>query len=249
MREMGYEYFKLDGLGYGMTDGLRYDGGATAVSAFRELLKTIRATVPDSLLMACSEPFMPCLGFFDNARVSCDTSRSFSSEENPNRNFPQLGANILNAAHQTLANFWRYDRWFRCDPDTLMARQDNAFYTPGEAKISVLTGILTGISITSDRLDTIAPDRLHLLGLAQKYRMRNVRPFRQIPGQWPFFFEGTIAGKRSVAVFNDSAGKLPCRFEELGLPEKCLEILTEKSVRNELTVPPHDAALFTEEGE
>ena len=246
MREMGYEYFKLDGLGYGMTDGVRYDRTATAVSAFRELLRIIRETVPDSLLMACSEPFMPCLGFFDNARVSCDTSRSFSLEGNPNRNFPLLGANILNAAHQTLSNFWKYDCWFRCDPDILMARQDNAFYTLGEAKFSVLTGILSGVSFTSDRLDTIAPDRLRLLGLAQKYRMRRPRPFRCVPCQWPIFYEGTMEGKRAVAVFNDSAKELSCNFRELELPENCIEILTGKAVRRVMSLPAHDAALFTE---
>ncbi len=244
MHDMGYEYFKLDGLGYGMTAGARYDRNATTVSAFRQLLRTIRETVPDCLLMACSEPFMPCLGFFDNARVSCDTSRYFSLEGSPNRNFPQLGADILNAAHQTLANFWKYDRWFRCDPDTLMARQDNAFYTLGEAKISVLTGVLSGISITSDRLDTIAPDRLRLLGVAQKFRMRNARPFRWIPGQWPIFFEGTIDDQRAVAVFNDSEAELPCNFEPLGLPQQCTEILSGAKGSGEMTLPPHDAALF-----
>ena len=53
-------------------------------------------------------------------------------------------------------NFWRFDRWFRMDPDSLMARQDNAFYTAGEARISVLTGIMTGVCLTSDNLATIS---------------------------------------------------------------------------------------------
>ena len=245
MWDMGYCYFKLDGLSFGLTRGKRHNPDMTAVESFRKLLSTIREAVPSALLMACSEPFMPCLGFFDHARVGYDTSRNFNSVI-PNQNYPILSScDILNAQRETMSNFWKFDRWFRCDPDALMARQDNANYTEGEARFSVLTGILTGIAITSDNFNTIAPERMKILGTAQKYRMRNVRPFLYRCGQWFQFFKGTINGKYAVAVFNDSESEMLCDLSNLGLPEKTIDLLTEKVVEKVYILPKHDAALFT----
>ena len=221
------------------------DRNATSVSAFRLLVKAIKEAVPDSLLMACGGNYLVCLGLFDNARASCDTSRYFSWNPYENQNHPAMNCDINNAAHLTMNNFWRFDRWFRMDPDSLMARQDNAYYTAGEARISVLTGILTGVSLTSDNLATIAPDRNRLLGAAQKYRLRDAKPFNYILWQWPQFFEGTIDGKRGVAVFNDSEKPLRCDFASLGLPQRCAEILTDATYSYGVELPPHDAALFT----
>ncbi|MBQ7650688.1 MAG: alpha-galactosidase [Victivallales bacterium] len=244
-RSMGYSYFKLDGLNYGLTDGLRMDRNATSVSAFRTLVKAIKEAVPDSLLMACGGNYLVCLGLFDNARASCDTSRYYETSPYPNQNYPVMDCSIGNAAHLTMNNFWRFDRWFRMDPDSLMARQDNAFYTAGEARISVLTGIMTGVCLTSDNLATISPERNRLLGAAQKYRLRDAKPFNYTLGQWPQFFEGTIDGKRGVAVFNDSEKTMYCDFAKLGLPEHCAELLTDATFSFGTELPPHDAALFT----
>ena len=79
-------------------------------------------------------------------------------------------------------NWWMFDRWFRADPDTVMARQDNALYTLGEARISTLAAILTGVSITSDHLGTIAPERYRLLverepEILQKAPLRDIASY------------------------------------------------------------------------
>lgn len=241
--KMGYVYFKLDGLGFGLVDGVRQDANATPVSAYRLLLKAIREAVPDCMILACSEPFLPSLGYFDNARASCDTSRYFTTGPK-NMNTDSIGCNIKHAAMDTLSNFWKIDRWYRMDPDSLMARQNNAFYTFGEARISVLTGIITGVCLTSDKLDVIAPERLRLLGLAQDVRMRNAKPFKICVNQWPMFYEGTVDGKRAVAVLNYSEEPLECVFKELDLPQNCHEIFADAIYKNGATIPPHDAALF-----
>ncbi len=240
----GYVYFKLDGLFFGMAQGIRRNPKITAAEAFRKLCKAIREAVPEALIMGCGEPFHLCLGYFDNARGSNDASRHFAWPRNNNENSPLNACDIVTAEHMTMANFWRFDRWFRIDPDSLMARQDNAFYSEGEARFSVLTGICTGVCITSDRLDTIAPERLALLGKAQNYRLRNARPIRWRGDQWPQFFEGTVNGKRAIAVFNDSETELVCDFAELGLPERCQEVLTEAVYKKVRKLPVHDAALF-----
>ena len=245
-RSWGYTYFKMDGLGYGLAIGKRQDPDATPVSAFRLALKAIRDAVPDATLLACCPPFMPCLGLVDNCRVSGDTSRYYDLKAPDCANYDaDMGCSIRNAMHVTMANWWKYDRWFRCDPDTLMARQDNAFYSYGEAKMSVLTGILTGICITSDNLGTIAPDRLALLGRAQNLRFRDAKPFEWPQNYWPQVFEGTVDGRRSIAIFNDCDHEMTYEFSKYGLPEECEEVLDVPSIRKKkIVLPAHDAALL-----
>ena len=246
-RSWGFTYFKMDGLYFGLQKGIRRDPDATSVSAFRLLLKTIREAVSDSVLMACSEPFLPCLGLVDNARVSNDTSRYFYSAREP-KNAPQgCGCSITDAFHISLANFWCFDRWFRADPDVVMARQDNALYTRGQAKISVLSGIMTGVSLTSDHLGTINPERNALLAKAQDIRMREVRPLNSIPNIWPMEFEGTVNGKRAVALVNDTPAVKVWKLADLGLPEQVYDLLDDRKVFHEITMNGEDAALLTAE--
>ena len=245
-RSWGFTYFKLDGLYYGLQRGVRQDPNATSVSAFRLLLKTIREAVPDAVIMGCTEPMLPCLGLIDNGRVSNDTSRYFHPNCD-NKNGPVMpGCSIADAFHESLADFWLFDRWFRADPDVVMARQDNAFYTRNQAKISILGGIMTGISFTSDHLGTIDTDRNILLAKAQNIRMRNVRPMTFEPNTWPMTFEGTIDGKRAVAVVNDTPQTRVWTMDELGMPQECFDLLDEKNVTYNITLTGEDAVLLVE---
>ena len=145
----------------------------------------------------------------------------------------------------TISRFWWFDRFFRADPDTLMARQDNAFYTLGEARISVITGILTGVSITSDHLGRIAPDRLELLGRAARYRLRNAMPADWEPDRWPQIFTGSVDGQNAAAVVNDSDKTMTYDFAALGLTGTAQEVLQPMGkLTGSITLPPHDAALL-----
>ena len=245
-RKWGFTYFKMDGLCYGLPQGKRSDPNATAVSAFRLAMKTIREAVPDATLLGCCPPYMPLLGLVDNCRVSPDTSRYYHPER-PVTNCDYAAGNccIANAYHATISRFWWFDRFFRADPDTLMARQDNAFYTIGEARISVITGILTGVSITSDHLGRIAPDRLELLGRAARYRLRNAMPADWEPDRWPQIFTGSVDGQNAAAVVNDSDKTMTYDFAALGLTGTAQEVLQPMGkLTGTITLPPHDAALL-----
>ena len=102
-----------------------------------------------------------------------------------------------------MSRFWMYDRWYRCDPDAIIARQDRGELTEGEARFSCLTGILTGISITSDNLKTIAPERKRLLTKAATYRLHNPQPLSWYGDcEYPLIFTGTMDGKPAAAIFN-----------------------------------------------
>ena len=239
-RSWGFTYFKMDGLYFGLQKGIRRDPSATTVSAFRLLLETIRKAVPDSVLMACSEPFMPCLGLVDNARMSNDTSRYFKKDGAVCR----CDCSITDAFNISLSNFWMFDRWFRCDPDVVMARQNNAFYSRNEAKFSVLAAIMTGVAFTSDHLGLINPDRNVLLARAQDVRMRNVRPFNCAANAWADTFEGEINGKRAVAVVNFSDSISVRSLESLQMPQACIDLIDDKKVIYEINLAPHDAVLL-----
>lgn len=244
-REWGFTYFKMDGLYFGLQEGVRQDKNATPVSAFRLLLKAIRDAVPDCVLMGCSEPFLPCLGLVDNARVSNDTSRYFRTPGKTSGNGPYtLGCSLVDSFRISLSNFWLFDRWFRADPDVVMARQENAFYTRNQAKISVLGGIMTGVALTSDHLGLINPDRNKLLAKAQNIRMRSVRPLFTVPNVWPMEFEGTIEGKRAVALVNTSGEEKTWSLKELNLSGCCMDLLEDKEILHEITLADGDAVLL-----
>lgn len=243
--KMGFRYFKMDGLGFGLPQGRRHDPNATPVSAFRLALKTIREAVPEAHLLGCCPPFMACLGYCDSCRVSGDTARTWTDNHNDNCDENPGACNIKNAYHATMGNWWMFDRWFRADPDTLMARQDNAWYTLGEARVSVLTGILTGVTITSDNLGTIDDMRLALLDLAAKTRLENVQPRQWDAYRWCQMWEGTINGKHAVAIVNDTDFDREFKLADAGFEDGGDEILQGLGiVRDFIRLDAHDAALI-----
>lgn len=243
---MGFHYFKMDGLSFGLPDGVFSDLQATPVSAFRLMMKTIREAVPEATLLGCNAPFMACIGLIDICRVSNDTSRSWIGYC-PNVDYPENcdcpDVGILTAWHGTVANWWKIDNWFLADPDVIMARADNAFYTLGEARISAAAGILTGVALTSDHLGRITPERLALLECAAQFRLKDPIPAKWSVNRWPCVFTGSVNGKNGAIFVNDSEKEMHFSFAEFGLPEKCCEkLIGLGEVEKELILPPHDAA-------
>ena len=103
---------------------------------------------------------------------------------------------------------------------------------------------MTGVSLTSDHLGTINPERNALLAKAQNIRMRDARPLNSVPNIWPMEFEGTVDGKRAVTLVNDTAGVKTWKLADLGLPEHCHDLLDDRKVFNEITMNGEDAALL-----
>ncbi|MBC2593814.1 alpha-galactosidase [Ruficoccus amylovorans] len=245
MWDWGFRYFKLDALGYGLADGMRYDSTETPVSAFRTVMRKIREVIPHAHILACSAPFLPVLGFVDSCRIGCDTGTHWDSDYSPKNCDRHPGRpGIANAWHDTIANWWMVDRWYRADPDVVMARQNKANYTIGEARISAVASILTGIVFTSDNLNLVDQDRLHILRVASACRMQEPLPLDWNPDRWPNVFGGKIDGKPAVAFVNDCETELTFRFEDYGLPSMVTELLNGYGpVCDYITVPSHDAAL------
>ena len=236
-RKWGYTYFKMDGLGFALVDGIRSDPKATSVSAFRQGLRAIREAVPDSFLLACSQHFLPCVGLVNGARFSDDTHASHEP--------------ICRAFQQTLNRFWMFN-WFLPDPDVLIARQDRGTQTLGESHISVLSGILTGFSLTSDNLATMTPERRELLARGARYRVRDVIPSmdRAVNGR-PCVFTGTLDGAPAAGIVNETDEPLVIELKDIegfDPARECEELLTPlgRMKRGSVTVPPCDAFLLVQ---
>ena len=251
----GFTYFKLDGTGMSLPPVPRADPDATPLSAFRAGLRAIREAVPEALILGCGTPFLASLGLVDHVRVSPDTGSKWEAWGLPTETLaeplpPNEPCNfgnpcLRNALHYSLAKWWMADRWFRIDPDALMARDERTSLSAGEARMSVLSGILTGIAITSDHPGRMSRDRLELLARAAKLRLRDARPLDWGAGRWPQIFTGQCEGQPAAAVFNDSDRSVEYRLDAMGLGADATEHLHPLgSVHEVLRLPPHDAALL-----
>ena len=235
LRGWGFSYFKLDALGFAIPDGVFADPAATPVSALRAGLAAIREAVPDAWILGCGAHHLATLGLVDANRMGCDTAAG---------SVPK----IEHAALQTLAKSWTFGRWFAPDPDVVVVRAE---VPDGAARISALAAILTGYAVSGDRVETLPPDRLALLGRAAWLRVRDVRPAPEVePSLWPRLFLGTLAdGRPAVAVLNARDEPFAVDFAALGgFPpgapvEELLRPLGAVDP-SAFAVPPHDAALF-----
>ena len=264
-REMGVTYFKLDGVGFSAQRGYRRDPRATGSSAFRKGLEAIREAAGDCWVLGCGGNYLPGLGVYDSIRVSCDTGVNYepkglpnlasSGSEGPQRHPDPVLPSLENAVRATLFNWWRFDAGYRCDPDVIIARDENCNLTENEARMSTLAGMVTGIAFTSDKLDQCGPDRLVLLGLAARARMADVRPARVERDGLLEVFTGTVGEAPAVALFNFSSA--PKRYPADLFPDgpdgggmaDLLDPALAAADADGFEVGPHGGALLLPEGE
>lgn len=253
--DWGFRYFKFDGGGFSAPSGIRNDPDATGVSCLRKGLEIIRQAVKESIILGCAIPYLPSIGLVDHSRVSSDTGEawemwglpgSLPEEYDPSIMNPPGMPGLNHALQGTLSNWWMFDRWFRADPDVIMARDENTHLTVGEARMSVLSGILTGVALTSDRLDKMSPERINLLGKAATLRMRDIKPLEHKDKLWLNVFGGTMDGVYSVAIFNYSNMARRWDLRKLGFQRGRAEELLHPlgPMSGSIEVPSHDAVLL-----
>ena len=255
--DWGFRYFKFDGGGFSAPQGIRFDADATGVSCLRDGFKIIRKAVKESLMLGCGMPFLASLGLVDNNRVSMDTGKTWVAYGLPtvagqaiDRSQPCTPSvpSLKNALHGTLCRWWQYDRWFRADPDVVMARDENTELTLGEARLSVLSAIVTGVAFTSDRLDQVGGDRLRLYSMAAKLRIRDIKPLDWENNSYCYIFEGTLEQSKAVAVLNYSECPINLKLFQLGTTTKCKELLHALGkLEDSIQILPHDGALIVEQ--
>ncbi len=252
--DWGFRYFKLDGGGFSAPSGKRSVPEATGVSSLRVGLRVLREAVRDSVVLGCAIPYLPSIGLVDHSRVSSDTGESWQmwglpgqlpQNYDPSVPNPPGMPGLEHALQGTLSNWWMFDRWFRADPDVIIVRKERSQLTIGEARMSALSGIVTGIAITSDRLDKIDNERLAILKKSANIRITNLRPVEYKDKAWLNVFSGYIDGAYSVAIFNYSDIKRKWSLKDLGFTGSAEELLHPLGkINGSIEVPSHDAVLL-----
>ncbi len=116
LRDLGYDYFKLDFLYAGALPGERHDD-VTGVSAYRAGLEVLRdAAGEGSYLLGCGAPILPSVGLVDAMRVSPDTYNPVVPE------VAQDVADPLRGRAGVEARAWQQGRLWVNDADALVAR-------------------------------------------------------------------------------------------------------------------------------
>jgi hypothetical protein len=151
LREMGFDYFKIDFL---------YAGAYSGARELRSGLEAIRRGVGDRYLLACGAPLLPVVGVADGCRVGIDTCTPlFDFETGEPRpayvrdEIWEIARNLT--ARQPLAG------WFQLDADVALAG-GNASVDEARQLIS-LVAISGGPFFASDDLGRLPPERFQLL--------------------------------------------------------------------------------------
>lgn len=252
----GYRYFKLDGLGLSYPQGGRHDPQATGISCLRKCFEIIRECVGDAIVLNCGGPFQPLIGLADHARLGGDTGmywrcagipglhglRALADWEYQDAAVPSLS----NALANTFEKWWLLDRWYRGDPDVVMLRDEHIHLSAGQARLSGLSGILTGVVFTSDRLDRMSGERRELLHRVAAHRMCGVRPLATDSDPYLHLFSGSCGTRRALAVFNTSPIERELDLRTLGFEGAAAQETLHPLgvVSGKVTVPACDGLLL-----
>jgi alpha-galactosidase len=149
LRDVGYDYFKLDFLYGGALPGKRHTP-QTAVQAYVCGLDVIRdAAGPDAYIVACGAPMLPSVGRVDAMRISSDTYDPSDLDD---------GTNVLRGQASIEARAWQQGRLWVNDTDCLVARPG---FTRRDAWADVIIR-LGGLRSVSDRVSDLDAHGLEL---------------------------------------------------------------------------------------
>jgi alpha-galactosidase len=117
LRDLGYDYFKLDFLYAGALPGARHDD-VTAVQAYRDGLALVRDAVGEqAYLVGCGAPLLPSVGLVDAMRVAPDTYNPL---------VPEVTEDPLRGRAGVEARAWQHGRLWVNDGDALVVRPEFA---------------------------------------------------------------------------------------------------------------------------
>jgi hypothetical protein len=144
--EWGYDYLKLDGLGYGAA-GTRTDRQLSPAEAYRAGLRALREGAGRAFVVGCHAPLQHAAGLVDGMRIGPDVGTSFDRLQSAARGVA-LRAHLHASA------------WLN-DPDCLLVREP---LTTEEARAwATIVALCGGSSLATDRLDRLPADRVEIL--------------------------------------------------------------------------------------
>lgn len=167
----GFGYHKLDFLYAGALPGRRH-GGASAIDAYREGLRLVRAGAgPDAILVGCGAPLLPSIGLVDAMRIGPDVDPRWEP----------LGGDLTwpsgrGALAAGRARAWMHGRLWVNDPDCLIVRPEVEQRELWAAHVEACHGV----AFSSDRLADLDARGLELTRKA-------LRPASVAPVDWDAF--------------------------------------------------------------
>ncbi|HEY6853958.1 MAG TPA: glycoside hydrolase family 36 protein, partial [Gemmatimonadales bacterium] len=222
VQDWGYDYLKIDFLLYA-TAGDAHHGGLTHAEAYREGLRALRGGLgPDTFLLGCGAPLQHAAGMVDGMRIGTDVSASWSGLQPP-------------ARAAALRSFYHRGAWLN-DPDCLVVRAPLA---DDEARAwAAITALSGGLTVFSDNLPKLTPERLRLLQRTIPVAAAAGRPVgvtatapevapalvvgdRAVPIAGPWRFVVGDAAGYAAADFDDAAWEVipvPAQWEQAGHP-------------------------------
>ncbi|MBQ1954735.1 MAG: alpha-galactosidase [Clostridia bacterium] len=159
--DWGYRHVKIDIITDTLMPGRYYDPGFNSLKNYREGLRLMReAMTEDSVLLACTAPMGPSIGYADGMRTSGDIFHDWRC--------------LKGLFNQNLKRYYMNKTWFCTDPDCLIVRNSEnedeecirpCIRTDAEnrtfATIVMATG---GAMIMSDKMPLLKEYQLELLG-------------------------------------------------------------------------------------
>lgn len=140
LRDVGFDFYKLDFVYAGALDGPREDGIAT----YRHGLRTIREAVgPEAYVLGCGAPILPSVGLVDAMRIGPDISHHVEPVDGDQSQPAQR-----TAARSGRERAWQHARFWVNDPDCLIA----ATATQDRERWAEHVAAYGGLRASSDRL-------------------------------------------------------------------------------------------------
>ena len=205
IRALGIDYVKLDFcmVECAVEGGRYFDRSATRAQAIRRGYEAIRRGFgDDGFILACTTPFAPVVGIVDAMRSSTDITPYWQKKGvHQHAEAPTVPNVCRNIIHHAYLN----GRLWVNDPDTLIVRDDNTQMTRDESELwERAVAFVGGSLLLSDRMSTLAPDRLALVqrALADAGAYRDAYPADRWERTLPIIWTAEKAGRRERAVFD-----------------------------------------------
>lgn len=200
-RKMGFTYFELDYLDWGLqdsTDVQRAKKGKSSVQIFRATMDIIREEIgAGSFITANRAPYSPLIGYVDAVRIGKDQSWKWDD---------LTTGNILQESYNT--QYFNNVFW-QNDPDVIFLRDYKSEFTADEQKsLALWAGFMGGAIGISDNFKVMESEKLQLW----RFLEPNKRPQSAILPFWGSSVKNKVAVrifKRkkawAVLILNDSS--------------------------------------------
>ncbi len=157
--EWGCRYFKTDfmfwGAEYGPERARWHRPGLTRIEIWRRAAEMIRAEISDATWLGCGCPLWAGVGLVDAVRIGRDIGVEWRDSTSARALFRDVAAR----------NFANGILW-QADPDCILLRERFHHLTDAElTSLALFAGMVGGVTMTSDTLDALSPDRLQLWSL------------------------------------------------------------------------------------